>query len=127
MPPGLRACLYDTAGVALHVGGLGAGRLLAGEALGALVTELYGLGAAQQAALASGAAAGGKPGGPPAKKARTGGGAGDPLAGVDVAAAAVAAADAAPVSSGEVGRKGRRASRRGHGLGSRARPAVLGV
>ncbi|KAG2488663.1 hypothetical protein HYH03_012825 [Edaphochlamys debaryana] len=110
MPPSVRAALYDATSAVLQYGGMAAGRSLAVEVSGALVTELYGLSAvqqqaAQQAAL-YGTGLGGKAGGgggrsagmlgghPPGKKAKGGA---DPLAGIDLAAAAAVAAAAAPV------------------------------
>ncbi len=102
----VRTCLYGATVAVLRTGGLTAGRAIATEAVGALVTELYGLSAVQQqqlqTGLASTAGTGGRPGGPPAKKAKMAGGgaaaAGDPLAGLDAPAAAVVAAAVAPVA-----------------------------
>ncbi|KXZ55327.1 hypothetical protein GPECTOR_3g46 [Gonium pectorale] len=115
LPAGVRTCLYQATTAALRSGGFAAGRALAAEALGAIITELYGLSAVQQqqqqqAALygsgAGGMGKGGRPLGsavglaspPPAKKAKTGG---DPLTALDLSTAAAAAAAVAPVASPE--------------------------
>ncbi|GIL65646.1 hypothetical protein Vafri_19231 [Volvox africanus] len=108
MPASVRTSLYRTTTAILRVGGFAAGRYLAVEIVGMLVTELYGLSATQQQEKSKaglyGSLLGGAGRGPaaagasqlPAKRAKTNS---DPLAAFDAATAAAAAAAIAPLAS----------------------------
>ncbi|GIM15826.1 hypothetical protein Vretimale_18532 [Volvox reticuliferus] len=107
MPAPVRTSLYRTTTAVLRVGGFAAGRYLAFDIVGMLITELYGLSATQQQekskALFYGSGLDGAGRAPaagasqlPAKRAKI---TSDPLAAFDAAAAAAAAAAIAPLAS----------------------------